>query len=102
MEKVPNDKAPSDTISINIRGSKAFADTTTKSLRRVFFQLMAVFSLIMIVVIVVARPDNIAIALSIGIWCFVASCAALYCRKHSASIAKLWALVTCPLHRLLW
>ncbi|NDW21814.1 ATP-binding protein [Alteromonas hispanica] len=96
MEKAPIDKAPSDTISINIRGSKASADTTTKSLRRVGFQLMAVFSLIMIVVIVVARPDNIAIALSLGIWCFVASCAALYCRKHSASIAKLWALVTCP------
>lgn len=96
MEKVPIDKAPSDTISINIRGSKASADTTTKSLRRVGFQLMAVFSLIMIVVIVVARPDNIAIALSLGIWCFVASCAALYCRKYSASIAKLWVLVSCP------
>lgn len=96
MEKVPVDKEPSDTISINIRGSKASADTTTKSLRRVGFQLMAVFSLIMIVVIVVARPDNIAIALSLGIWCFVASCAALYCRKYSASIAKLWVLVSCP------
>ncbi len=57
---------------------------------------MAFFSAIIIVVIVLARPDNVVIALCIGIWSLVTSCAALYFQSSSASIAKVWALATCP------
>ena len=72
-------------------------EIVTQSLRITGFQLMAVFSVIVIVVITVARPDNIVIALGLAIWCLVTSGFALYFRNLSGSIAKIWALFTCSI-----
>ncbi len=96
MAKASLDKSPADKIPANIKGSETSAEIIRKSLRRGGFQLMAFFSAIIIVVIVLARPDNVVIALCIGIWSLVTSCAALYFQSSSASIAKVWALATCP------
>ncbi|NDW16883.1 response regulator [Alteromonas genovensis] len=96
MAKASLDKSLADKIPANIKGSETSAEIIRKSLRRGGFQLMAFFSAIIIVVIVLARPDNVVIALCIGIWSLVTSCAALYFQSSSASIAKMWALATCP------
>lgn len=90
------EKSPSDKLPTNIQGSEASAEIIRKSLRRGGFQLMAFFSAIIIIVVLVASPEETAIALGIGTWCLFTSCAALYFQSSSALIAKIWALATCP------
>lgn len=92
IDKASADNAPTDNAHLNNS-----ADTVTLSLRKTGFRLMLGFSLVIIVVIALARPDNIVIALGIGIWCLIMSCAALYFPNFDALIAKLWAIVACPI-----
>ncbi|WP_421133612.1 hypothetical protein [Alteromonas sp. A079] len=73
------------------------ADTVKRALRKTGFRLMLAFSSALIVGIVVTRADNNALALSVAIWCFVTSCAAMYFANYEALIAKLWAVVACPI-----
>jgi signal transduction histidine kinase len=97
LDRAPVDQAPIDKASADNADLNNSADTVTLSLRQTGFRLMLGFSLLIIVVIAVARPDNIVIALGIGIWCLIMSCAALYFSNLDVSIAKLWAIVACPI-----
>lgn len=97
VDQAPIDKASADNAPTENAHLNNSADTVTLSLRKTGFRLMLGFSLVIIAVIAVARPDNIVVALGIGIWCLIMSCAALYFSDLDASIAKLWAIVACPI-----
>ena len=67
VDRAPIDKASADNAPTENAHLNNSADTVTLSLRKTGFRLMLGFSLVIIVVIAVARPDNIVVALGIGI-----------------------------------
>ena len=76
-------------------------DEVTTLLRKAGFKVLFLFSVLILVVIAIARPDNVYVACFYGLSWFFIAIAGLSYPVYSAPLSKLWALLTIPFAPLL-
>lgn len=71
-------------------------DGVTSALRSAGFKILLIFSLLILVVIAVAQPKNVYVALFFGISWFAIAVAGISVSNYREVLAKLWAVMTIP------
>lgn len=71
-------------------------DGVTSALRSAGFKILLIFSLLILVVIAVAQPKNVYVALFFGISWFAIAVAGISVSSYREVLAKLWAVMTIP------